>query len=542
MTDRRLPWLVLGLCLAAAAAFIWELQAELGFAYDEWDFLLGRRDWSADAFLDPHHEHIALSLVAVYKGLAEGFGIESPLPWHAVSTLILLTAVIVVFVFMRRRVPWLVALAAILPIVVLGPATEHVIWPFQLAFSASIGAGVGALLLLERPGREGDLWACVLLVVSMSFSSLGIPFAIAVGVRVALSPDRIARAWVALVPVGLFGLWWLGWGREAESYFSFANVANAPAFVLDGLASSIASLVGMGRGGPANATALDIGRPLLLVGAAAAAWRIHRLGRVPDGLWVVGALAVSFWLLTALNANLFRLPTTGRYQLIGAVFVLMIAAELLRGVRFSRTAIGTIVVLAAVAAVSNAALLRDNWLAFRGQTEDQRGALSAVEIARDRIDRDFVIELTNRTSIYGDAGLYLDAVDDLGSPAWTPAELIAAPETARRTADEILVEALGVRLEPAGARTANEAGCIEVVPDDLGNAVVDLLPGGAVVRGGSAGVEVAVRRYSADFPVELGAVEPGTTAVVAIPTDGSTQAWQLGLSGSGSAAVCALEP
>jgi len=543
LVDRRLPWLALAACLAAAAALVVALQAQLGFAYDEWDFLLGRRGFTADTFLAPHHEHIAISHIAIYKALADAFGIDSPRPFQLVSTLMFMGAVALVFAFMRRRIAWPVAFAAVLPVVVLGPAADNLIWPFQLAFSGSIAAGVGALIALDRDDRTGSLLACALLIVSISFSSLGIPFAIGVAVHVALSRRLRARAWIVLLPAALFGLWWLGWGSEAESSTSFRNLANSPTFVLDGLASSIASLVGLGGGGPSGVSPLDAGRPLLLIAAVAAGYRLYRLGHLPRGVWVTVAIAISFWLLTALNANVFRLPTTGRYQLIGAVFVLLIAAELLRGVRPSRAALVGVLVVGAVAAASNLEILRQNWLSFRAEAQYQRGALSAVEIARDRIEPGFVVGLPGGVTIFGDAALYLNAVDELGSPAYDPGELAVASEPARGAADAVLAKALGLRARPVSDRT-RRPGCVQLEPDELGTAVAELRPGVNLVSfGGSASgpVKLRVRRFAAEFSVDLGAVSARRAAAIEIPEDRAAQPWELQMTGIESAALCAGE-
>ena len=543
LADRRLPWLALAACLAAFAALVLTLQAQLGFAFDEWDFLLGRRSLDADSFLAPHHEHIAISHVAIYTALADAFGIGSPLPFQVVSTLMLAGAAALVFAFLSRRVAWPVALAGVLPLLVLGPAAESVIWPFQLAFSGSIAAGMGALLALERGDRVGDLLACALLVVALSFSSLGIPFAVGVAVHVALSPRWRARLWIALVPIAAFGIWWLGWGRDAESFLSFKNVANSPGFIIDGLASSIASLVGLGSEGSAGASAVDLGRPLLLIALTAAALRLRGLGSVPPGVWVAAAIAISFWLLAALNANGLRLPTTGRYQLIGALFVLLVAAELLRGVRISRAGLAAVLAIAVLAVAGNLEILRQNWVAFRAQTEYQRGAVSAVEIARDRIEPDFVVAFPGGATLFGDAALYLNAVDELGSPAYDPGELAVASEPARGAADAVLAKALGLRARPVFDRT-RRPGCVQLEPDELGTAVAELRPGVNLVSfGGSASgpVKLRVRRFAAEFSVDLGAVSARRAAAIEIPEDRAAQPWELQMTGIESAALCAGE-
>lgn len=554
--DPRLPWLALGGCLAAAAALILWLQSQLGFAYDEWDFLLGRRDFALDAFFAPHHEHIAISHVAIYKALAEAFGIDSPRPFQVVSTAMFLGSAAVLFAFLRRRVGGWLAFAALLPILVFGPAADNVVWPFQLAFSGSMAAGLGSLLALDRDDRSGDLLACALLVVAISFSSLGIPFVIGAAVQVALRDDRRRRAWVPLVPIFLFGLWWLGWGRDAESFLSFKNLATAPSYVIDGFASSLASLLGLSAGESGDGvTAVDAGRPLLVLAACFAALRLRRVGRVPLAFWVALAIGVSFWLLAALNANAFRPPIAGRYQLIGAIFVLLLAAELLRGVRVSRAATICVAVVAVVAAASNLETLRQQWLSFRGETEFQRGAVTAVEIARERVEPGFVIGAQDGVTIFGDAGLYLASADELGSPAYALDELATAPELARSAVDRVLAEALPVRLREVSARPpANgpppsvllgeagpvAGGCAVAGGEEaFGAAAVSLAPGNALIDSATGStVAVTARRFGSEFAVDLGAVGPAHPAIVAIPTDGSREPWELRLESSGPVTVC----
>ena len=164
--------------------------------------------------------------------------------------------------------------------------------------------GLGALLVLERRDRAGDAWACVLLVLSLTFSELGIPFIIGVAVVIALDRGPWRRAYVVAVPLVLYAIWYLGWGHTATSYLSFHNVANSPAYVLDGFASSIGSLLGLSTPPITGGTGgVEWGRPLLVGLVVLAAVRLWRLGRFPATLWVPLAIGVSFWFLTAANTG-----------------------------------------------------------------------------------------------------------------------------------------------------------------------------------------------------------------------------------------------
>ena len=147
-----------------------------------------------DVFLEPHYEHIAISLIAVYKTLLGVFGMDSPFPFQLVATLTFLLSVALLFVYLSRRVGRWLALAGALPILVLGPAWDDLLWPFQIGFFASMSAGLGALLASSAAIARGDLVACALLVVAISFSSLGLPFIAGAVVLVGWDRDRVRRA------------------------------------------------------------------------------------------------------------------------------------------------------------------------------------------------------------------------------------------------------------------------------------------------------------------------------------------------------------
>src|SRR5262249_22496545 len=159
--------------------------------------------------------------------------------------------------------------------------------------------------------------------------------------------------------------------------------AQAPLSVFDAAAAAVASLTGLvqfGQGpGPGG---LDWGRPLLVAALGLGGWRLHRMGRIPRGLWVALALAGTFWVLAGLNVKPGRGPTESRYLLPGAVFVLMIASELMRGVRVPSA--GIVLAYAAGAAVlaSNVNVLHQAYVAYRNTSDLIKADLGSVEIAR----------------------------------------------------------------------------------------------------------------------------------------------------------------
>jgi serine acetyltransferase len=545
--DWRNPFL---LCLAglvaASGTFLLVLESHLTFFGDEWEFLLNRRGWSVGVFLDPHNDHIALLPISIYKLLLAIFGMDSALPFQVVSTLVFLLSAVLLFVYVRRRVgDWLALLGSAL-ILFLGAAWTDLLWSFQIGFSGSIAAGLGALLALDRDDRAGDGIACALLVISLSFSELGAPFVAGALVSVLVGEwPRIRRLYIVLVPLALYAAWWAGWGHTAESTFSLHNVLVSPKFVFDAASQAIASLLGLGTpltGSGTNPVGLIWGRILLVCGIGAAIWRLRRIGEVPRALWVALAIGCSFWFLTAFNAvPLLRTPTSGRYQYPSAVFIVLIAAELLRGARMSRRSLAVASGIAALAVLSGVWFLHLGYSNhLKPQSDALRGQLAAIEIARNHLRPGLAV----RSGLVAiDARSYLSAADAEGSPAYTPPELGLSPQAARFAADNLLVNALGIRLEKAqGSRPPprNKGMSCHTVTATPTGVLVLLGPGKVTLtpRRDASTETVLLARFAAGFPVNLGRVVPGHRSGFTLPTDGALRPWRLGLSGSGDVTVC----
>jgi hypothetical protein len=516
--------------------------SRLTFWRDEWAFLLHRRGWSPGTFLHPFVEQLLAIPTLTYKVLVTTFGMDSPAPFQLVATFLFLASVVLAFVYARRRVGEWLALALALPILFLGPSWDDLLFPFQMAFFGSMACGLGALLALDRRDRAGDVAAAALLTTGLLFSNVGIPFVVGVTLEVALTRERFRRAYIVVIPTALWGLWYLGWGHTAQTFISFHNFANLPSYMTDGLASSLANLLGLGvPRDETQTTSLDWGHPLLVLAVGLAAWRMYRLGRIPDRLLAVLAVALSFWFLTGLNASVLSAPTVGRYQYIGVIMIVLIAAELAGGVRVGRYVIVAAVFVAGAAALSNFSALRDSARGLAGIAQQERGGLAALQMTRGLVDPGFVLTQDNSGVDYLgflDAGSYFSAVDAYGSPAYTPAELAAAPESAKDAADKVFAAALGVRL--SSAPTVPSGHCVVTRPGAK-PVIRTVPPGGLVLRSRRGGTRAGLRRYASEsFPVDLGSLPGGRPMLIRIPPDQSTKPWQLELSGGGPVSLCQL--
>jgi len=540
-----LTWL-----FGASACLLLYLGSKLTFLLDDWEFLLYRHGVNADSVLDPHGEHIVALPVLIYKALLATVGMGSALPYRVVSTALFLLSAALLFVYLRRRVGDWPALAATAVVLFLGAAWEDLLWSFQMTYFGSVAAGLGALLALEREDRRGEAVACALLVVSVLFSSLGLSFAIGAAVHVLLLSERRRRLYVFLVPLAVYGLWWLGWGHTAESSISFHNIARTPLYVLDGLANSVGSATGLANDGVTVHDRLIWSRPLMVVLVFLAAWRLYRLPRVPHWFWVALAIAGSFWILAGFNQMPGRDADASRYQYLGVVFGFMLAAEVLRpelerGLRIGRATLAAIAAVTVFSVASNLDQLHD---AYEGTyhpiSQLEKAGLGSLDITEDTVEPGFVLseDVVDTGFINIDAGSYLTAREEHGSPAYSEAEIAASPQFVRYAADKVLFGALGIELETGKKAPTRQASCETVPSDGTASPLLRVPPGGIAIRAGKAPIErFEVSRFStASAPVLIAGIGAGETAKLPIPRDKASEPWKLRLITPTPALACPL--
>jgi hypothetical protein len=533
------------LAAATSAVLLVAWQSHLTFFYDDWDPLIDRPGLSADAVFRPHNDHILVATTLIYKAIESTIGMEGLTPFAVVSTATFVLSIVLLFLYVRRRVGEWFALAGALPILFLGAAHEDLLWPFQIFFFGAMASGLGALLLIEGRFRHRDVLACALLVVSFTFSELALSFALGVALAIALQRGPLRRAYVVVVPILLYVVWYAGWGHTSRSYLSFDNIANSVPYVLDGLASSLASLLGL-----TPESLPGWGRPLLLALFVVVGLRFRSRLPVSRWFWVSSLILLSFWFLAAVNTvNIVtagtsfyaRPPTASRYQYVAAVLLVLVLADLASGLGRPRQAVVVAALAVAVVAVlGNLPTLHGQYLNLRGVTPTVRGGLAGLEIESDNVDPGFTLTRENSGFNYAEsvrAGPYLSAVRSYGSPAYSESELPGAPERARVTADLVMGATAGIQLRPAAPARA-PVGC----------STLHLRPGAPAVLTLSAGrvllepsplvtAQVSLRRFATDsFPVHAGTLTGPEE--LTIPEDRSGRPWQVQLDGSETVGVC----
>lgn len=544
--------------MVASSALLLALGTSLTFFGDSWAFLLQRDGSTADLLLRPHNEHIVVLPVALQELAVEWFGTGSDMPSRVLLTAMLSGTAILLFVHVRRRVGAWPALFSAAILLFLGSGWENLLWPFQISLVGSMLAGLASLLALERADRRGDLAACGLLTVSIASSSLGVSFAVgAVADLLLRRRDRgVGRAWIAAIPLLLYGAWYVAYGRDAESAASLANLLTAPLFVVESVTASAASLLGL----RALAGGIDAGAPvvaMIVVGAlfvALIAWMWRRgpqtwrplLRRGPASpLWPIAATALSFWFLAALNEAPGRSPFASRYMYIGAVLLILLAANILAGVRIGRRGLAVMGAVAAVAVGLNTHLLLEGHDRLRRESVLTRANLGALEIAEPTVASSFWLDpgIAGTSSLINvTAGPYLDLVGEHGSPAYRPDELIDAPEAGRRQADVVLAHALPVTLTRHGAaampRTVAKAGrCVTLTVERV---EVPLGAGLTAIRPAGGATTLVLHRFAPPGvnPIILGELSGASVARLRLPRDGSSRPWYLGAVPPGGVRVC----
>ncbi len=537
--------------------------SKLTFLLDDWEFLVYRRAFTADTILNPHGENIVAGPMLVYKLLLSVFGMSSSFPWIVVLVGCFLTSAVLLFVYLRRRVGQIAALAGVAVFLFLGAGWEDLLWPFQINYLVAIAAGMGALVAWDRDDRRGEVIACVLLVVATLFSSLGLPFLACFLVLILLREDRWQRIWVIVVPAVLFAIWWLGWGHTAETGFTLSNVAKSPIYVLNGFSSSLASVFGLATPTSENVGGgLEWGRPLLVAAIGLSLFRIYKVGASRQ-FWGILALGLSFWMLDAFYAEAGRSPTSSRYALFGALVVLLLAAELLRGLTLPRkqaTWVLALVWVAALASIaSNVYYLHSAYLSYRRTSIIEKASLGAVELARGHVSPGFLLseEVTGTSYVSIEAGAFFAARDEWGSPGYRQEELLEAPEPGRESADKVLFEGEQAKFIDAQASDLPSGtpqvasgpgefevpanGCVRATPTEAGSPLLLLQPGGAYIQAGTQPIEaVEVKRFAEGFPIVFHeGVKSGETIALALPVDRSSVPWKMQLETNGPATVCA---
>ncbi|HEY6551490.1 MAG TPA: hypothetical protein VIY71_09865 [Solirubrobacterales bacterium] len=538
--------------LASIAYVLWLGRGQT-LILDEWSYLLDGRGWSLTTLLEPHNGHLIVFPTLALKLMYGTFGISSHLPYQLLAVLLNVLIAGLLYVFARRSVGPLFALFPAILILFYGAGWDAFVTGYQLPNTFSMAAGILALLFVRREDLRGDVLACLALALSLASVSVGIAFAAGIAVALLLRgrAAAIRRAWVVLVPVALYAAWFVWSIRFRESEVTAHNVGSLLSGMFDQLAAVFSGITGLAAApGAADLAATAGSRPnwgptlvvLALIGIVLA-FRHRR----PSHSFLVALAVLLVYLATvalALGGN--RIPDASRYVYMGTAMTLLVLIEAVRGMRPTMGwAIGLTIALF-FSLLANGATMGVGGRVVRLESATNQAQLGALEIARDKVSGNFVVEAGGQTTLSNpdmlfDASTYFDLVRSFGSPAYTEGELEGAPEQAREAADQLLARALPISVRPGFHSAQGDpvavvegsdyrrrpGGCVLIVPGggSATRVVVDVPSGGFTYSvAGVEGPELKLRRFGEGFAV-LPDLPPGS-ARVAVPMDRSERPWE----------------
>lgn len=527
----RLALVGVAIGMAASAATLLVLNSGLTFFNDEYGWLSTSRDFEPRTLLMPHNGHLIAFPRLFYTALPEVFG-PGHLPFALLSVISVLLCAGLFFAFARRRVGGLVALAPTLVLPFFGSSWDVVLATVGIPALLSMAGGLGALVALDRDSRNGDLAAAILLAVSLASHSFGPVFTAGAAIYVLLRGDRWRRLWVVAIPGVLYAAWWAWALQFDQGVVSAANVPGLPRSMASSLEASLAALTGLNSDFGAITppvtqptrfvTTYNV--PLAIAGIAAVAVRI-RLGRVTPWLWALLALTLFYWLAVGLSESPARQPESARYLLMGAVMILLIGAESLRGVRLGWGPVAILFVLAGTSLAGNLTHLRNAHNLLVDHAADARAQLAMLELGRGQGSPTLQlarIPPSGARYVPVSSLSYLALADRVGSLAEPLAEVRDEPEPVREGADLVLARYLGVGVEPRYS-VAGGIGCRSVAAGEE----VTLRPGDSflhALRGG--GASLLVGRFADAPSVPAGELSGRGVYELSIPADAAPDPWR----------------
>ncbi len=336
------PLVVVG-GLLSGLLVLW-LTRRYDFFYDEWSYVLYVRNFSIGDYFVPHNEHWATIPALTYRVLLLLFGARSYVPYMAVLAAWNLLTALFLFLVIRRRSGEVLGLGAAAMFLVLGRGWENLIWADQIGFVGSSALGLLAILLLT--GTRVQWWrgwaGSAALMAALMTQGPALFFLVWLIVELALEKAGRRRLLYLVLPIAGYLVWFAIIGHTTitghQSPFALSTWASLLPYVATGIGASAAALVGLGVAwAPVGAIAL--------AGILGLAW-----GRRRPHWGIIAAsvgLVAQFVIIGLVRSNYGNADAGGsRYVDIAAIFVLVILADCVSGIRWrSPAAAGVLAVV-----------------------------------------------------------------------------------------------------------------------------------------------------------------------------------------------------
>lgn len=560
MTERlRNPgvagWLLMAGAIGISAALVFWLERGLTYGWDEFVWLeLTALAPDTGFYLHPYGGHLIVLPFLLWKGMLELFGASFP-AFSVVQVIGLSLMGTLLYVYSKRRLGPILALAPAVTLLFLGSAWPVLLEPMiGIQFLVALVPGLGAILMLERGDRLGDAFACGLLCLALAGFSEAIPFLVGAIVAVAVSPDRKRRIWVVAVPTVAYGLWRIWAAKYEPTGVLYSNVPFLPAYFADALAVFASAVFGLTKligAGPWSEIRLQgfsmrylsagiVFTVIELLAILGSFTLMRRRGPIPRTFWPPLAILIVFWVELGIILVPGRTASEPRYLYAGALTLLLVVVEMLRGTRTTLVTMAVALALTGAAVVGNLARFQEGRQTLDAIQKEARADMAVIELAGKDGDQTFTPNVDAPSLVPGaldlNTGPWLEVVDRYGSSADSIPQLRAQDEAVREQADAIAVKILALRLTRRPATTAQRCRSV----DRGGEPTEVVLPRGGAVLKPARDSTVTLRRWSDDFAAELGDVRGGQPVVLQIPPDSSAVPWRLSVNRGGPVEVCAI--
>jgi hypothetical protein len=525
------PEIAFAAVLVLAALIVMVETRRLSLFLDDWDFVLDRRGLSAHVLLTPHNPHLSLLPILVYKTLLAVFGAGSYVPFRLLAAFD--------FVLLAGTLGWVCrslwgrwwGVAPVLLLVTLGAGGITTLWSFQVGYAVAASSGMVALVAAGRDGRRAEVTCCAALIVSLASASLGVGFLVGAAVIGAFREDRWRRSWTVLVPLALYGLWYLGYGHQ-YSQTDLSLWKNALPYSMQALAATLGAVAGLSSLSALGTLDITFGVPIALAAVAGVAVAIWRGWRPSPMFWGAAATLIVLFVAACIsNDKGYRGPNQPRYLSTNAAILFIAICAAIPRPRPARA--GAILACLALAVVSltNApqyGIQRD--FMYKSAVAS-RADLGGLLILRGTVGPSFTPTPAHDLLLgFVRAKPFYDAVDSFGLKADSPAELQREVEGAREEADRVLRRG-GVAFARGASRGGSAGRC----------AVVGATPATFRARVGTyrltaarAPMRVTGARFADAFTAYIGSLAPSTSAGITIRHDRAAGVpWRLRLSGAG---------
>lgn len=487
---------------------------------DEFRFGLDYRGLSHNIFKEEFGFVFPFTRIA-YNTLFRLFGFRTYLPFRVMGVSCTVALACSVGVYTARVANRALGLILAAYFMLLGSSFHNLLWPAASISELGLAALPIGLTLLMRAQRSSTIAAFFAFGIAFGFAG---PQAVApvFGCLVFLAMERRWRA--TLAPILWFGYY------MALVYFShyrspapiFTNILNAPGFVYRAAIGGASGAMGLES---------SVGPVALAAFLVAVAVGFRKLPKARQSRVLgIASMMVAFWLITAVLRGHLNEPAAPRYLVFtvaGYVLILVELSTLVIWTAYRRTLSIAIIVFATL---GNTSMLVFSGRAFRFQSENQRAELAALELSFAHAAPTYQPDPT--TMPYISAAPYQNAIRTLGSPALSFTELPSSSESARESADRVLLELGSVLVTGTPVADKSGASCRALGGP---SSTIELAPTDAPIYVQNVGVlpvEIKARRFAGAFPsTSISEVFPGRAVQISTIADRSPVGWTLDGSG-----------